>query len=88
MNQLFQEKINRLIRKDANPEQFIIEYYDELKWRVDTHYTQLNDECVSEEWLYYIDYLEESHKILTENLKEKPFFSFKTELVGLEENLE
>ena len=93
MSESYQEKIKRLTRINENPEQFIIEYYDDLKWRVDTYFTNQNEESLNQDWLDYIEYLENRQKSVTEDFNEKPFVSFRLEIAWLkqfenEENLE
>ena len=93
MSVSFQEKINRLTIINEHPEQFIIEYYDDLKWRIDTYFTNLKeDENLNEEspsnqdWLDYIEFLECNQKCKTENINEVPFISFKSEIDDLKQN--
>ena len=86
MNPQFQNNIQRLLMICSDAEIFIIEYFDNLKLKVDLHFTQLNKESSIDNWLNIIECLESSQQVLTELVKTQSLVSFTNELELLKRN--
>jgi len=84
MDQSFQKKLIILKQIQQCPDQFIIEYFDELIMEIDLHFTEINEKLLTDKWIKTIDLLKANQNWLLEHVQFKKIAAFKTAIDVLE----
>jgi Leucine-rich repeat (LRR) protein len=84
MDQSYLKKLIILKQIQQCPEQFIIEYFDELIMEIDLHFTEIDEECLKNKWIKSIDLLKANQNWLLEYVQFKKIAKFKSAIDDLE----